>query len=148
MKVVLDTNVLIAALIAHGVCTDVLEHCVRQHTLATSDSILNKFREHLVHKFKYSVEEAEETVKLLGTRMEVVTPADLGAAICRDPDDDAVLGTAIAGGAACIITGDDDLLVIRQFHTIDIVRPAEFAEYEAGKTRRTSKQRSAGPPAP
>ena len=104
MKVVLDANVLIAAFIAHGVCTDVLEHCVRQRTLVTSDSILNEFREHLVHKFKYRVEEAEETVKLLATRIEVVMPADLADAVCRDPDDDAVLGTAIAGGAATLET--------------------------------------------
>ena len=30
MKIVLDTNVLIAAFIARGVCSDLLEHCARQ----------------------------------------------------------------------------------------------------------------------
>lgn len=33
MKIVLDTNVLIAALIARGVCHELLEHCVLRHTL-------------------------------------------------------------------------------------------------------------------
>ncbi len=134
MRIVLDTNVLIAAFITRGVCSDVLEHCVRQHTLVTSDFILNEFREHLIYKFKYSAEEAEEAFELLRSRMEVVTPADLGATVCRDPDDDVILGTAIAGNAACIVTGDNDLLVIKRFHTIDIVQPAEFAEYEATET--------------
>ena len=76
MKVVLDTNVLIAAFIVRGVCADVLEHCVRRHTLVTSDLILNEFREHLF-KFRYSVEEAEEAVELLRSKMELVVPADL-----------------------------------------------------------------------
>ncbi len=133
MKVVFDTNFLIAAFITRGVRSDVLEHCVRQHTPVTSDFVPNEFREHLVNKFQYSVEEAEEAVELLRSRMEVVTPADLGAAVCRDPGDDAILGTAIAGNAACIVTGDNDLLVIKQFRTIDIVRPMEFAKYEAAK---------------
>jgi putative PIN family toxin of toxin-antitoxin system len=134
MRVVLDTNVLIAAFITRGVCCDVFEHCARQHTLITSDFILNELHENLVHKFKYSEEEVEEAVKLLCSRMEVVAPVDLGTVVCRDPDDDAILGTAIAGKVACIVTGDNDLLIIKQFRTVDIVRPAEFAEYEAIKT--------------
>jgi putative PIN family toxin of toxin-antitoxin system len=133
MKVVLDTNVLIAAFITHGVCSSVLEHCVRRHELVSSDFILSEFREHLIDKFKYNMEEVEEAIELLQLKMELVEPADLGGVVCRDPDDDAILGTAIAGGAACIITGDADLLVIKQFRAVDIVRPAEFADYEADK---------------
>ncbi|RLB74861.1 MAG: putative toxin-antitoxin system toxin component, PIN family [Deltaproteobacteria bacterium] len=131
MKIVLDTNVLIAAFITRGVCSDVLEHCVRRHVLVTSEFILNEFCEKLIHKFKYNVNEAEEAVELLRSQMEMVIPARLGTAVCRDPDDDTILGTAIAGEAACIITGDKDLLVIKQFRVIDIVHPSEFAEYEA-----------------
>ena len=47
MKIVLDTNVLIAALIARGVCHELLEHCVLRHTLFTSDFILNETHEKL-----------------------------------------------------------------------------------------------------
>ena len=131
MKIVLDTNVLIAAFIARGVCNDLLEHCVRQHTLVTSEFILDELREHLARKFKYDAQDAEEAVELLRSRMQVVTPTGLGSAVCRDPDDDAILGTAVAGKAACIVTGDADLLILKRFRGIDIVRPADFAEYEA-----------------
>jgi len=48
-----NTNVLIAAFITRGVCSDVLEHCVRRHVLVTSEFILNEFCEKLIHKFKY-----------------------------------------------------------------------------------------------
>ncbi len=134
MRVVLDTNVLIAAFIARGVCSVILEHCVRHHTLVTSDFILDEFHEHMIHKFRYSTEEVEEASRLLRSKMEVVTPVNLGSTICRDPDDDAVLGTAIAGNAICIVTGDNDLLTVKQFYNVTIIRPAEFAEYEASRS--------------
>ena len=51
MKIVLDTNVLIAALIARGVCHELLEHCVLRHTLFTSEFILNETHEKLTEKF-------------------------------------------------------------------------------------------------
>jgi len=133
MKLVLDTNVLIAALIARGVCNDLLEHCVQQHEIVASDFILGELRENLLHKFKYSVQDTEEAVSLLRSGMEVVVPAALESPICRDPDDGMVLGTAIAGSAACIVTGDKDLLVVKRYHAIDIIRPSDFAEYEAEK---------------
>lgn len=133
MRIVLDTNVLIAAFITQGTCSDVLEHCARRHTLITSEFILNEFSTHLVLKFGYSEEETQEANRLLRSRMEVVTPTPLGFSVCRDPDDDVILGTAIAGQATCIITGDTDLLVIREFRSVDIIRPAEFASYEATK---------------
>ena len=72
MKIVLDTNVLIAALIARGVCHDLLEHCVLRHTLLTSDFILNETREKLVEKFEYSANSADEVVSLLRSRMILV----------------------------------------------------------------------------
>jgi uncharacterized protein len=46
--------------------------------------------------------------------------------ICRDPRDDKFLELAVEGRASCIITGDDDLLVLNPFHEISILTPAEF----------------------
>lgn len=130
MKVVLDTNVLIAALIARGVCADLLEHCVLRHTLVTSDVILAELRRHMVRKFRYTAEEADEAVDLLRSQMQTVTPASLAQPVCRDPDDDRILGTAVAGQADCIVTGDKDLLIFRQFQGIDIVSPRDFSDFE------------------
>jgi predicted nucleic acid-binding protein len=77
VKIVLDTNVLIAALIARGVCHDLLEHCVLRHTLLTSDFILNETREKLIEKFEYAADLADEAVSLLRSRMERVVPEKL-----------------------------------------------------------------------
>ena len=131
MKIVLDTNVLIAALIARGVCADLLEHCVSSHAIVASEFILDELRRHLVGKFKYSAGEADEAIILLKSQMEIVEPVPLGQPICRDPDDDQVLGTAIAGTAACIVTGDKDLLVLQQHEAIQILSPSEFSDFES-----------------
>ena len=131
MRIVLDTNVLIAALIARGVCHELLEHCVREHEIVSSNFILNEFHEKLVEKFRYSTEEAEGATNLLRSRAEIVEPAAITPGVCRDPDDDNVLGTAVAGGCVCLVTGDKDLLVLEEFKNIRIIAPAGFQDYEA-----------------
>ena len=45
---------------------------------------------------------------------------------CRDPDADRILELAVSGRAACIVTGDADLLALNPFRGIAIVTPAEF----------------------
>jgi putative PIN family toxin of toxin-antitoxin system len=130
MKLVLDTNVLIAAFITRGVCADLLEHCVLSHTIVASDFILDELQGHLVRKFKYTDQEAGEVVALLASQVEIVTPKSLDQPVCRDPDDDQILGMAIAGRAECIVTGDRDLLVLQRYREIEIVAPGDFGDFE------------------
>ncbi|MEM1042890.1 MAG: putative toxin-antitoxin system toxin component, PIN family [Bacteroidota bacterium] len=129
MRVTLDTNVLIAAFIARGTCADLLEHLVRHHTPAASPFILGEFREKLAGKFKMPEAEVDEAAVLLRTRLEITEPEPLAEPVCRDPDDDAVL--AAARGSACLVTGDNDLLVLRRFEGLPILRPSEFWAFEA-----------------
>lgn len=46
--------------------------------------------------------------------------------VCRDPDDNKFLALAFDGDADCIITGDQDLLVLHPFQGIPILSPADF----------------------
>ena len=68
---------------------------------------------------------------LVHSRTQFVVPVSLKEPVCRDPDDDIVLATASAGDAICIVTGDEDLLVLKQFQNTDIIRPKDFGQYEA-----------------
>ena len=95
MKIVLDTNVLIAALIARGFSHQLLEHCALRHTLFTSDFILDETKEKLIEKFGYSPELAAEATSILRSRMTVVPASKLENPVCRDPDDDNILAAAI-----------------------------------------------------
>lgn len=130
MKIVLDTNVLIAALIARGVCTELLEHCVLRHTLFTSDFILNETHQKLTEKFGYSTDLADEAVSLLRSRMKLLVPANLERQVCRDPDDDNILAVALSGKCDFIITGDKDLLVLEAYEGVKILSPREFITSE------------------
>lgn len=130
MRIVLETNVLIAAFIARGVCHQLLEHCISHHDLVISEFILDELREKLIVKFKYTAEVTDETMNLLRSQMEVVSPSPLDKSVCRDADDDNILAAAVAGKCECIITGDKDLLVLNQFQGIDILSPSDFQEYE------------------
>ena len=130
MKLVLDTNILIAAFIAKGTCHTLVERCLQIHTTTTSAFILGELQDKLTGKFKYSQEDVALIETLLRSRMQVVEPVALGRNICRDVDDDWVLATALTGNADCIITGDKDLLALKSFEAINILSPSAFEAYE------------------
>ena len=57
---------------------------------------------------------------------EFLEPEPLDKRVCRDEDDDVVLATALAGIADVIVTGDEDLLVLKKFRGIEILSPRQF----------------------
>jgi putative PIN family toxin of toxin-antitoxin system len=133
VNLVLDTNVLVAALVARGVCGDLLEHCVRSHTLVSSSTLLEELREVLIRKFRQSDADARAAVGLFAETFMLVTPPVLDP--CRDRDDDLVLATAVAGGCSAVITGDQDLLVLDPFQQIRILAPSAFWQWEGEQDR-------------
>ena len=135
MRLVLDANVLIAAFVARGVCAELLEHCVREHEPVTSEAVLEEVRRNLVAKIKVTGAQADQTVRLLRTRFEVVEPVALEHPVYRDPDDDVVLGTAIAGRCVAIVTGDRDLLDLVTHREIKVVSPRGFWSFESQRSR-------------
>lgn len=56
---------------------------------------------------------------------EVIEPPPLPQPVCRDPDDDEVLALAIAAKVELIVSGDNDLLSLRNFEGIPILAPAQ-----------------------
>jgi putative PIN family toxin of toxin-antitoxin system len=129
MRLVLDANVLIAAF------AELLEYCVREHEPVTSTAILEEVRRNLVAKIKVTTAQADQVIKLLRTRFETVEPVSLGARVCRDADDDVVLGTAIAGRCDAIVTGDRDLLDLTNYREVAIVSPRGFWSFESKRSR-------------
>lgn len=132
MTLVLDTNVLVAAFVARGACHDLLEHCLARHDVVMSDFLADEFERVLSRKLRVPAELVADAVRLLRSETLFVEPAALPARIRRDPEDDVVLGTALASACDCLVTGDDDLLVLDAYDGIRILRPAAFWEYEWG----------------
>ena len=133
MRLVLDTNVLLAAFISRGVCHELVEHCERERTMVGSEFILGEIGEKVVSKFDVPPSKAQEAAALLRSWMELVEPVPLEAPICRDPDDDWVLATAMAGTCECIVTGDKDLLSLGEYRGVRILAPNTFWNYEASR---------------
>lgn len=127
MTVVLDTNVLVAALVAKGLCREVLLRAIRMRCLASSVVLLEELETTLQEKFEVTPSVAN-FLKLFRGHVKLVEPLTLPATICRDPDDDVVLGTALAAGADMIVTGDRDLLVLDTYEGILIRSPRQFLE--------------------
>ena len=127
MRVVLDTNVLISAFVFAGICLRLVERCIDDHRIILSDVILAEFNRVLIGRFEYDYDAARVAIESVMSSAEIVEPVIFDRQICRDPDDDEILGTAVAGNADCIVTGDNDLLIIGRFRGVDIISPSEFA---------------------
>ena len=105
-------------------------HCLTQHKIISSPFILNEVEDKLFNKFHFPRSKVEDLIRFLREQTEVVDPVELPRRICRDEDDDMVLGTALAARAGCIITGDGDLLDLQQYEGIPIIKVAEFWKFE------------------
>jgi uncharacterized protein len=126
MKVVLDANVLLAAFGTRGLCESLYDACLASHEISASEHLLHELRKHLVGKFKMPTELADDIVALVRDRATLVAPASVPADACRDADDLPILGTAVAGCADCLVTGDRDLLTLGSFAGVPILSPREL----------------------
>ncbi len=129
MRIVLDTNVLISAIISNGRSAEVLDYCIVNHTVMTSDYILEELREKLTDKFDYTADEAMAACNVIRRQSTVVKAGTLPTRVSRDPDDDNILAAAVEGQTDFIVTGDKDLLVLKEYQGIPILTPRAFQDF-------------------
>ena len=129
MRIVLDTNVIIAAFATRGLCADVLELCISGHTLVTSEFILSETREKLSEKLHLPESVIHDIISYLHDNSEIVVPARIVESMCRDKDHVEIIGTAVSGKANFIITGDEDLVVLINHEQVKILTPRAFWEF-------------------
>ncbi len=133
MRVLFDTNVLVAAFAARGTCHELLEHSLPLHDVIVSDQILREAQRALASKIGLPSPLVREIVHFLSRSCLLVEAPPLAKPVCRDPDDDGILAAAAAGDADCLVTGDPDLLTLKEFQGIPILRPGDFWRFEAGQ---------------
>jgi len=127
VKVVCDTNVLIAGMVAEGLCRDIVKRRLLGVELITSRALLDELARTLRRKFNTDPEQVP-LLKAYRERATLVRPITLPHPVCRDRDDDKVLATAVAARADIILTGDDDLLVLANYQGIRILSPRQFVD--------------------
>ena len=130
MRVILDTNVLIASFIARGICTDLFERVIAEHELVISPHILDEFERVMIDKLRMNPDRTERAAALLRRKGRIVEPEPLPSPVCRDPNDDPVLALALSSAAHCLVTGDEDVLILNPFQNIPIITPRQFLTFK------------------
>ncbi len=128
-KVVVDSNVWISAIVFGGAPRRVFETIVQEGLrLVVSAEILTEIRRVVVAKFPDFIDDVEALFGTLRDQVETVPLGSITVQVCRDPDDNRVLETAILSGAAAIISGDKDLLTLDSYEGVAISRPQVWLE--------------------
>jgi putative PIN family toxin of toxin-antitoxin system len=127
---VFDTNsVISAALIASSVNRRALDKAIDKGKIAISKETFDEMVEVLFRKKfdKYFLNENERwsIINRLELNATLFSP-DISLQACRDPKDNKFLELAVFASASCIITGDNDLLVLHPFRKISILNAVDF----------------------
>ena len=134
MRVVFDTNIIVASVIApHGYTAHIIELAEQQaFDLVVSEPILREYeatlqRPDVQRRHQLSPEVIhEEIIEGIRKFAFLVTPTIKVQVVSADPDDDKFIECAVAGTAEIIVSSDPHLLDIGSYNDIQIVTPAGF----------------------
>ncbi len=129
MKIVLDANVLISGIFWSGFPRKILSFWLNgKISIITTIPIINEYLktlERICHKYGKD-DIFSEWEYYITEYSEVIEPGKIIVVKCRDADDDKFILAAISGNADYILSGDKDLLDLREAEGIEILSPREF----------------------
>lgn len=127
MKIVVDTNVLVSGVFFGGAPREVLSAIVskRVNAYATAE-IVDEYMEIVEEMISRKQGRINSSIltPLIQT-LEMIEPVS-HVALCRDPDDNKFLACAKDAKALYIVSGDKDLLVLKEFEGCEIITAKEF----------------------
>lgn len=126
MRILFDTNVLVAAFLRGGTSYEVIEQAVHEHEIYYTIFIIGEFRRVFRDKFHYPAAVVNEFAAFIETFFIKGSTAGAIENICRDSNDDQVLADAAINRINVIITGDKDLLDLKTYKGIIIIHPKEY----------------------
>lgn len=146
LKVVIDTNLFVRGLLKGKITSPLIEAWANDaFVLVSSEELIEELAEVVARPRLQAYipkRDADKLIELIYRKAIVVKPSEKPP-LCRDPDDYPVLGSAIAGQADFIVTGDDDLKDDRRLKNemaafgVQIMSAPEFlALLEARRGRR------------
>lgn len=131
LRFVFDTNVVISVLLLkQSIARQAFDKAIQQGTLLISQATIEELNEVLRRKgFEKYVTE-EERMEFIGAFVREGTWVEITEQVetCCDPKDNKFLELVLSGKAACIVSGDEDLLVLYPFRGIAIMTPRQFLE--------------------
>ena len=127
MRILIDTNILISGLYFHGLPKKLLREIdLEKFNICVNEEIISEYTDKIDNKFSKSkyILDKDLREKIFSSFKNFNKVSDLK--ICRDPDDDKFINCAIDAKAIYIVSGDNDLLTIKNFAGIEIVTAREF----------------------
>jgi putative PIN family toxin of toxin-antitoxin system len=126
-----DTNVLLSGLATrNGVPATLIDRWEAEaFAMALSEWILGETQRGFERPYfsaLLTVSERSNSLLQIRRRAALYEPDPTVVGDCRDPDDDAILGTAVAANADYLVTGDLDLLALGSYREVRIVTPRDF----------------------
>ncbi len=129
MRFVFDTNVIVSAsLFEEGKPGRSFYSAIDSGEILISNAVLKEANDVLRRKKfdRYvSLKKRKRFLRALVREARLIAVKEEISA-CRDPDDDKFLELAVSGGASCVVSGDDDLLMLNPFRGIAIMKPSTF----------------------
>ena len=117
----------VAAVATRGLSADVLRVVMAEHELITGEIVLTELRRVLKEKFGVPTQRIDDVEAVLRRYHVEPVPTVLPTIEIRDEDDLVILGSALAAKAEVLVTGDKDLLEVREpIPDIQISTPREF----------------------
>jgi len=128
VNVILDTNILLSAFLTDGICARILKRARHKHfSFILCEPVLNETKRHLRNKFSLTARDTNFFVSILLESADMkYTPKGALSGVCRDPDDDMILLCAAETKSEYIVTGDNDLLILKKYQQTKIISPREF----------------------
>lgn len=123
MRILLDTNVLVAAFATRGFCLDILQLVLTEHRLLVSETILEELGRISADKLGMPATRIDEVVAFVDEHSDLVVPVEPAMWPEVDPDDLWIVAAALTGKADVLVTGDTDLLNAPSSNAVRIVTP-------------------------
>ena len=134
MRVLFDTNVLISYLLTPkaGTINTIVEAAFeRKFQLLLPNEVVTELKKKISEKPYLSKKISKLTIQIFinafSTIAEILSPITQPIPkIGRDFKDDYLLAYSVVGDADYLVTGDEDLLALKQIHKVKIVNPSQF----------------------
>jgi putative PIN family toxin of toxin-antitoxin system len=128
IRVVLDTNILLSALLFKGRLSRIVdlwkEGAIKPFF---SRETFEEFRTALGYpKFSLKAHEVKAILEETLPYFEVVGSKEKISGVCKDPDDDKFISCALAASAEYIVSGDKDLCSLKKYHSVKIISGMKF----------------------
>jgi len=126
MKIVLDSNIIVAAYAGRGICNSLFELCLDRYIVIISEFILSEVQKALHDKLKIPQKKVKIIIDYLKEFCIVSAYTKITENICRDKNDNDIIALAISNEVDYLITGDNDLLILKKYKHVKIISPREF----------------------